>query len=118
MTRTATAITGIFGLALAFLLTAAIGTGICAQQKGTATANIATVAGTIYFVDRNGAVTIVPPKEKIEAAPRAVILANGQTRITRDQKPATVANLKEGDSVQAEYIPATGAAIAIRATSR
>jgi len=108
---------GICCLAAALLLAMA-GWGCSSQQNRAAAPETASVEGMIYFAAPNGAVTIIPPQEAIEEAPRAVIRADSQTRILRDQKPATYNNLKAGDAVRARYVPATGAAILIRAASR
>lgn len=108
---------GICALALALLL-AAPGWGYSGRRGMTAPQKTASVEGTIYFVNPNGSVTIIPDKERIEEAPRAVILADSRTSIFRDRKPAKVGSLREGDEVRAVYDPATGTAITIRVNGR
>jgi hypothetical protein len=76
----------------------------------------ATVTGTIFHVESDGTITIQPLNSAGDPNNRVVIQATPETKITRDENPATLTDLQDGDSISASYDPGTGNAQDIRAT--
>lgn len=92
------------------LMPALVNAGGKSDAAASLSSNEHTVEGTVTFKEIDGTIIITP-----ESGNRLIVYAREDTKIARNQKPATLADLRSGDKIWAKYA-SDHAAIEIRAT--